>query len=242
MLNIVDLIIILMILFGAVIGFKRGFTRSVVSAIGLIAIVILAFLLKNPVSTLLYEHLPFFQFGGIIRGVTVLNIALYEMLAFVIVLAVLGLALKILTLVTSIFERILTMTIVLGIPSKILGAIVGMLEWFILAFVGIYVLSMPMFNIKELESSTMAPKILDNTPVLSGVIKSTTDVINEFSLLKDKYSDKNIDTNEFNKETLDLFLKYNVVSVDSVDKLVKDEKIKIDNIEDVLIKYRKEEK
>ena len=138
------------------------------------------------------------------------------MLAFVIVLAVLGLALKILTLVTSIFERILTMTIVLGIPSKILGAIVGMLEWFILAFACIYVLSMPMFNIKELESSTMAPKILDNTPVLSGVIRSTTDVINEFSLLKDKYSDKNIDTNEFNKETLDLFLKYNVVSVDSV--------------------------
>lgn len=240
--NIVDLIIIILILFGAVIGFKRGFTKSLVSAVGLIAIVIIAFLLKNPVSTVLYEHLPFFQFGGVIKGVTVLNIALYELLAFVIVLAVLGIVLKILMIATSIFERILTLTIILGVPSKILGAIIGALEWFILVFIGLYVLNMPVVNVKEINNSTLAPKILNNTPILSGVIKDTNDVINEFASIKDRYTDKNVDTNEFNKETLDLFLKYNVVSVDSVDKLIKDNKLKIDGIDEVLVKYRKEEK
>lgn len=240
--NIVDLIIIIVILFGAVIGFKRGFTKSLVSAVGLIAIVIIAFLLKNPVSTVLYEHLPFFQFGGVIKGVTVLNIALYELLAFVIVLAILGIVLKILMIATSIFERILTLTIILGIPSKILGAIIGALEWFILVFIGLYVLNMPVVNVKEINNSTLAPKILNNTPILSGVIKDTNAVINEFASIKDKYTDKNVDTNEFNKETLDLFLKYNVVSVDSVDKLIKDNKLKIDGIDEVLVKYRKEEK
>lgn len=240
--NIVDLIIIILILFGAVIGFKRGFTKSLVSAVGLIAIVIIAFLLKNPVSTVLYEHLPFFQFGGVIKGVTVLNIALYELLAFIIVLAILGIVLKILMIATSIFERILTLTIILGIPSKILGAIIGALEWFILVFIGLYVLNMPVINVKEINNSTLAPKILNNTPILSGVIKDTNDVINEFASIKDRYTDKNVDTNEFNKETLDLFLKYNVVSVDSVDKLIKDNKLKIDGIDEVLVKYRKEEK
>lgn len=240
--NIVDLIIIIVILFGAVIGFKRGFTKSLVSAVGLIAIVIIAFLLKNPVSTVLYEHLPFFQFGGVIKGVTVLNIALYELLAFVIVLAVLGIVLKILMIATSIFERILTLTIILGIPSKILGAIIGALEWFILVFIGLYVLNMPVVNVKEIDNSTLAPKILNNTPILSGVIKDTNNVINEFASIKDRYTDKNVDTNEFNKETLDLFLKYNVVSVDSIDKLIKDNKLKIDGIDEVLVKYRKEEK
>lgn len=240
--NIVDLIIIILILFGAVIGFKRGFTKSLVSAVGLIAIVIIAFLLKNPVSTVLYEHLPFFQFGGVIKGVTVLNIALYELLAFVIVLAVLGIVLKILMIATSIFERILTLTIILGIPSKILGAVIGVLEWFILVFIGLYVLNMPVVNVKEIDNSTLAPKILNNTPILSGVIKDTNDVINEFASIKDRYTDKNVDTNEFNKETLELFLKYNVVSVDSVDKLIKDNKLKIDGIDEVLVKYRKEEK
>lgn len=240
--NIVDLIIIILILFGAVIGFKRGFTKSLVSAVGLIAIVIIAFLLKNPVSTVLYEHLPFFQFGGVIKGVTVLNIALYELLAFIIVLAILGIVLKILMIATSIFERILTLTIILGIPSKILGAIIGALEWFILVFIGLYVLNMPVVNVKEINNSTLAPKILNNTPILSGVIKDTNDVINEFASIKDRYTDKNVDTNEFNKETLDLFLKYNVVSVDSVDKLIKGNKLKIDGIDEVLVKYRKEEK
>lgn len=240
--NIVDLIIIIAILFGAVIGFKRGFTKSLVSAVGVLAIVILAFLFKNPVSTILYEHLPFFQFGGIIKGVTVLNIALYELLAFVIVLAVLAVALKILTLATSIFEKILTFTIILGIPSKILGAIIGALEWFVLVFISLYILNMPMINVKELSSSTLVPKILNNTPILSGVIDDTNKVIAEFATIKDKYNDKEVNTNEFNKETLDLFLKYNVVTVNSVDKLVNDEKLKIEGIEEVLNKYRKEEK
>ena len=101
---------------------------------------------------------------------------------------------------------------------------------------------MPVFNVKEIDNSTLAPKILNNTPILSGVIKDTNDVINEFASIKDRYTDKNVDTNEFNKETLDLFLKYNVVSVDSVDKLIKDNKLKIDGIDEVLVKYRKEEK
>ena len=240
--NIVDLIIIIVILFGAVIGFKRGFTKSLVSAVGLIAIVVIAFLLKNPVSTILYEHLPFFQFGGVIKGVTVLNIAFYELLAFIIVLAILGIVLKILMIATSVFERILTLTIILGIPSKILGAIIGALEWFVLVFIGLYVLNMPVVNVKEINNSTLVPKILNNTPILSGVIKDTNNVIKEFASIKDRYTDKNVDTNEFNKETLDLFLKYNVVSIDSVDKLIKDNKLKIDGIDEVLVKYRKEEK
>lgn len=236
--NIVDLIIILLIAFGAFMGFKRGFTRSLVSALGTIVIVILAFFLKNPVSVLLYEHLPFFEFGGLIKGITVLNIALYELLAFVICLAILGIALKVLMLVTTIFEKLLSITIILGIPSKILGAIIGVLQWFIICFIGIYVLSMPMIGIKEIESSKLAPSILKSTPIFSSIIEDTTKVVEEFAALKDKYEDNNINTNDFNKETLDLFLKYDVVTVDSVDKLVSSNKIKIDDVESVLNKYR----
>lgn len=241
MMNVIDLIIIILILFGAVVGFKRGLTRSLVSALGMIAIVILAFLLKNPVSVLLYEHLPFFEFGGIIKGVTVLNVVLYELLAFVIVLAVLGIALKVLTLVTTIFEKILNATIILGIPSKILGAVVGVLEWFVIVFIGLYILNMPMIHIKEVEESKLAPVILTKTPILSGVINNTTKVVEEFTSIKDKYKDSNVKTEEFNKETLDLFLKYDVVTVESIEKLIDDGKLKINNIEEILNKYRNEE-
>lgn len=236
--EIVDIIILIIILFGAVIGFKRGFTRSLVSALGFIVIAILAFFLKNPLSVLLYENLPFFKFGGILKGVTVLNIALYELLAFVIVLAILGVALKILMVATSVFEKLLKMTIILGIPSKIMGAVVGAVEAFVIVFIALYVLALPIFNISFVENSKWKNQILNNTPVLSAFSKKTMGVVNEFAGIKEKYEDNNKNAEEFNKEVLDLFLKYDVVKVSSIDKLVEKGKLQINNIEEILMKYR----
>ena len=71
-----DAAIILILIMGAVVGFKRGFTYEVVSTVGFFLVLILAYFLKNPLSVFLYEHLPFFKFGGIFKGVTVLNIFL----------------------------------------------------------------------------------------------------------------------------------------------------------------------
>lgn len=238
--SIVDIIILIVILFGAVIGFKRGFTRSLVSALGFIAIVVLAFFLKNPLSILLYENLPFFKFGGILKGVTVLNIALYELLAFLIVLAVLTVALKVLVLASSIFEKILKMTIILGIPSKLLGAVVGALEGFVMVFIGLYILSLPIINISFIEDSKWKNNILNNTPILSSFSKKTVSIVEEFTSIKDKYEDNNKNAEAFNKEVLDLFLKYDVVKVDSIDKLVEKGKLQINNIEEILKKYRED--
>ena len=58
--NIIDVLIILMIVASGVLGFKKGFTRELVSLVGIFLVVILSFLLKNPISTFLYQHLPFF--------------------------------------------------------------------------------------------------------------------------------------------------------------------------------------
>lgn len=238
--NIIDLVIIIIIAFGAVLGFKRGFTRSLVSAIGFIVITVLAFFLKNPVSVILYENLPFFKFGGILKGVTVLNIVLYEILAFVIVLAILGILLKVLTLVTTVFEKILNATIILGIPSKILGALVGALQFFVIVFVVLYVVSLPVFNAQFINESQLKNKILNNTPILSGFIDDSMKVLDEFAGIKDKYKDNNSNAEEFNKEVLDLFLKYEIVKVESIDVLIEKDKLKINNIEEILAPYRKE--
>lgn len=236
--KIVDIVILIIILLGAVIGFKRGFTRSLVSALGFIVIAILAYFLKNPLSILLYENLPFFKFGGNLKGVTVLNIALYELLAFVIVLAILGVALKILMVATSVFEKILKMTIILGIPSKIMGAVVGALEAFVIVFISLYALSLPIFNISIVNDSNWKDTILNKTPILSAFSKDTMQVIDEFASIKEKYKDNNKNAEEFNKEVLDLFLKYDVVKVSSIDKLVEKGKLQINNIEEILMKYR----
>lgn len=238
--SIVDWIIFAFILFGALLGFKRGFTRAVVSCVGFVGVVVLAFLLKNPLSVIFYENLPFFKFGGVLKGVTSLNILLYEILAFLVVFAVLMILLRVLMMVTSIFERILNATIVLGIPSKILGAIVGIFENYVLAFIILFVLTLPVFRLDAVQQSKWSNQILHNTPILSGMVEKTMHVVDDFVSLKEKYENAT-DSNQFNLETLDLFLNYRVVDIESVEKLIEKDKLEIEGIETVLSKYRKGE-
>ena len=58
----------------------------------------------------------------------------------------------------------------------------------------------------------------------------------EFAELKNKY--KNTDSaSKFNYDTLDLFLKYDIVDVKSVRKLREKNKLKIDGIDELIKKY-----
>ena len=46
--QIVDIIIILMILLGAIVGFKQGVIRKTTSFLGTFIVIIVSFILKNP--------------------------------------------------------------------------------------------------------------------------------------------------------------------------------------------------
>lgn len=234
--NIVDVVIILVLLMGAVIGFKRGLTGSLVNFLGFIIVIAVAYLLKNPVSALMYKFLPFFSFGGVIKGVTVLNIALYELIAFLLVASVLMAILKLVIFASSLFERLLAFTIILGIPSKLLGMVIGIVQHFMIVFIVLYLLNLPFFNIDILNQSKYKDKILNSTPILSNLVGDTLDVVYEFADLKDKYEVIN-DPNQFNLETLDLFLKHKVITPDAVKGLIESNKLQINGADEVLKKY-----
>ena len=75
-----------------------------------------------------------------------------------------------------------------------------------------------------------------NTPILSSVADKPIKVLDEFKDLRVKYKDSK-DANEFNLETLDLFLKYDITSTDTVNSLIESGKLKINGIDEVLEKY-----
>ena len=110
-LNIVDVIILLLILLGGVVGFKEGVIKKLTSVIGLVIVVVLSFILKNKISIVFYENLPFFDLWGAYKGIQVLNILFYEMLAFVIIAAVLSIIYRIILGLTGMIEKILKATI-----------------------------------------------------------------------------------------------------------------------------------
>lgn len=234
--GIIDIVIVILIVIGAIIGWHRGVVKEIAGTVGIILVTVFSFLFKNPISIIFYENLPFFKFGGIFKGVTVLNILLYELIAFLIVFIVLMILWRLVLLASGLIQRILDMSFLLGFPSKILGLLVGAIELYLICFITIYILSFPIFYIKEINESKYAQFILHDSPIISSFVKDNTKFVDEFASLKDKYENTE-SANEFNYETLDLFLKYDIIDINSARKLREKNKLKIDGIDNLLRKY-----
>ena len=221
--NIIDAIIILILLMGAVIGFKQGAIKKTVSFVGTFAIIIIAFIFKNDLSVLFYENLPFFDFWGAFKGIQVLNIILYEIIAFLVVFSLLFIVLRMLIVITGFAELLLKATIFLAIPSKILGIFVGLIEYYVYVFIALFVISLPVFNLVDLNESKFAGTILNNTPLLSGLADDTVEVYTEVYNIIDNRGNKS--TEELNEEVLTFMLDKKAISYESVKSLIDQNKV-----------------
>lgn len=239
MINLLDVIIIFIILFSALIGFKKGAIKSTVSFVGLILVVIISYSLKNPIANFLITHLPFIDFGGLFKGVSVLNILIYEAIAFLIIFSLLEIILNIVIKLSGIVEKFLNATIILGIPSKILGGILGILEGIIYSFALAFILSFFSFSIELTQNSKLNNILLNHTPILTSFAQKSSEAINEIYELKDKYKNTS-NKEEYNYAAMDILLKNKVVSIDTTKKLIEQNKLSINNIESLLQKYEEE--
>lgn len=239
MINIIDAVILMIILGSAVLGLKKGFIKSSISFLGIIVVVILAYIFKNPVANFLMTHLPFIDFGNFFKGVSVLNILIYEASAFLIVFSLLQIILKIIIHFTGVLETILKATIILGIPSKILGFIFGFLEGIVYAFVLLFALSLFSFSVELTQDSKLNSVILNQTPLISNFAKDSYESISEIYELKDNYQ-KIDNKDEYNYQAMEILLKKRVVTTDTVEILVKQNKIEISNIDNLINKYKED--
>ena len=220
--NILDALIIIFLLVGAGAGLSRGLIKQSVLLVGLIVVLVLSFYIRIRVSTFFYKNLPFFNFDGIFKGMSVLNILIYELIAFLLVFSVLYIALRILIKISGIIEKILKATIILGFFSKIGGSIVGIIESYVIIFVVLFVFSQPVLKVSGMEDSKLTPLILNNTPVLSESVKDFRFVFDEIENIVNSYKEENVD---FNEKTIEIFLKYNIVTQENIDILKEKGKI-----------------
>lgn len=235
--GIVDAVIICLVLLFAVTGLKNGFFKQTVLTIGTILVFIVSYYLKDYIANFLSYNLPFFNFSGPFLGLESVNIIMYQMVAFLICVVFLSAVLVVLLKITKVFEKILTATIILGIPSKILGFIVGLIEGYVIVFIMLFFLSQPAVHISILEESQFMPKIVNSSPVLSNIVSDTSDTIKEMYVLVDEYRKDN-NSDKFNKNSIDIMLKNKIISVDYVENLIEKDKIKTKGLEVVLNKYR----
>ncbi len=233
--NMIDIIILAILVTFGIIGFKRGFFKSVVSFFGFILVIVFAYLFKGYLGDLFLINLPFFKFENILGGAITVNIILYQSLAFLIMLIILGLLYKLILAVTGIFEKLLKITIILGIPSKILGLIFGLLEGYLMVYLLLFFIVQPYIKHDLLNESNYYKTILNKTPVLSSYAEGTLTIVNEISESIKQDTDENIDL-----KLTDMILKQKIASPNIVQELVNMKKIEVENIQEVIDKYKVE--
>ncbi len=228
-----DIIIIIFLLLCALIGFKRGFFKSLISFVGFIIVVFLSYNFKNIVGDFLVLNLPFIDFKEFLGGASTLNIVMYQVIAFIFMLIIFGLVYRIIVALTGIFEKILRLTIILGIPSKLLGLVVGFLEGYIIVYLVLFFLVQPFINFDVYKESDYSNIILEKTPILSSFAENSLGVVND---IRDLINTK--DNTKLDLQITDAILKNKITSKSVIEKLIDDGKIKIDGIDEVLNKYK----
>lgn len=233
MLNVFDIAIFFVLLLGIIIGFKQGVIKEAVALVGIILVFIFSFILRKPLGNMLCIILPFFKFKGAIEGLSTINILIYQMIAFIIVFSILLTVYCILLKISKILQKIVNITLVLIIPSKLLGGLIAFIKTYIVLSAVFIVLMIPIGNTELFKESSFVNFLLYKTPIISEFTKKIAQPVNEIYGLT-----KNKDKNEVNLEILDIMLKYKVVNRNTIENLVKFHKLDdIKNIEMIINKY-----
>lgn len=235
--NIIDLLVIITVLFFGALGWRRGVIKTLVALVGIIVVFYLSFILKNPLAEWLSLNFPFFNFWGEFKGVTILNVIIYQFVAFYLVFLILLTGYILLVKLSSLFEKLLKATIILGIPSRILGLIAGLIEGMVISVIVLLVLSLPVLNVESVRNSKIRNGI-NNSILINKMAKDLNNSTNEILDLKDKFEDKS----EFNIATFEVLLKHNIIDEEYSLKLINSGKLKIDQerAKAIINKYHKE--
>lgn len=235
--GIIDILIFVIILAFVIVGYKQGVVRELIQLIGVILMFYISYLIKNPVGNFLCSVFPFFKFTGSISGLVTLNILMYQIIAFILVFSILLTLYMFILKISKILQKVVNMTILLWWPSKVAGALVGFIEGYIIVFIALIILMVP-FGDSILLESNYKDKIIYDTPILSKYTYDFTRSIKEIYSLGKKVSNKEIDTNKANLETIDIMLKNNLVSKNTIENLNNKNKLDgVSGIDSVLNNY-----
>lgn len=169
-----DIILLILLIGGIIVGAKRGLVVQLIHMVGFIAALVVAYLYYKPLSEYFVLWIPY----PAVSDESTFTIAIdkldldqtfYQLFAFALIFFVVKFGLQ---LIASMFDFLKYLP-VLGFISKILGAILGFVEVYILLFIFIYVFALlPLdFVQNHLENSGIAQMMLEHTPYFSEKVK-----------------------------------------------------------------------
>lgn len=169
-----DLILLVLFIFGLIVGARRGLIVQLLHMIGFVIALVVAYRYYKPLAEYFVLWIPFpavTDNATLTIAVEQLNLDLtfYRLLAF----ALIFFATKfLLQLIATMFDFLKYLP-VLGIFSSLLGAVLGFVEVYIILFIVLYLLALlPIESIQSfMESSIIAGLMLEHTPYFSEKVK-----------------------------------------------------------------------
>ncbi|TWT26321.1 CvpA family protein [Planomicrobium sp. CPCC 101110] len=169
-----DILLLILLLGGLIVGAKRGLVVQLIHMVGFIIALIVAYLYYKPLAEYFVLWVPYPAISEGSRFTIAveqldLDQTFYQLFAFALIFFAVKFALQVLA---SMFDFLKYLPL-LGFASKILGAVLGLIEVYILLFIFIYVLALlPMDAIQtQLENSGIAQTMLEHTPFFSEKVK-----------------------------------------------------------------------
>ena len=169
-----DIIILILLIAGLFVGAKRGLIVQLIHMTGFVIALIVAYTYYKPLAEKFVLWIPY----PAIDSSSSLTIAIdrldldqtfYQLIAFALIFFIIKFALS---LVASMFDFLKYLP-VLGFVSKIIGAVLGFIEFYIILFIVLYILALlPITPFQNLmQNSTLASYMLEHTPFVSEKVK-----------------------------------------------------------------------
>lgn len=165
-----DLFIIIFLLFGLFLGLNRGFILQLLHLIGFITAFIVAVMYSGDLAERLRLWIPYPEMSdesawADFLQMLPLEMAFYHIVSFAIIFFAIKIALQI---VASMLDFVASIPIIKSV-NKLLGAVLGFLEVYLIAFVILYVLVLaPIGGVQgAINNSSIALFMLENTPYFS---------------------------------------------------------------------------
>ena len=221
---IINVLIILILLADVIAGYKKGFLEHTIKFVRILVSMVGAYLLKGPLSTYMYTNLPFFDLDGLFDGVTSINILIYELIAFFVVFIVIFIIVTVISDILKLEERLLRIVSIIGVPNKIMGAIIGVCKSFILLYFGLSLFFVGA-NFMKWDTGVSLGNYIVEFPILKNTFGSILDSFDEITALAVEYEDIQ-DKEELNNKSIDILLKYDIITEENLELLIESGKVR----------------
>lgn len=169
-----DIILLIILIGGLIIGAKRGLIVQLLHMVGFVAALVVAYKYYKPLAEYFVLWVPYpavsddSTFTIAIEQLD-LDQTFYQLFAFALIFFAVKFGLQ---LLASMFDFLKYLP-VLGFVSKISGAVLGFIEAYILLFIFIYVFALlPLDAVQnQLENSGIAQTMIEHTPYFSEKVK-----------------------------------------------------------------------